>query len=256
MSDNSFTLLQMLGGLEKKADSIPSAAAAAESSATESKGALDTIKDFGAKARNVLNDPNSSMNSWIRGEKLKEGNWYRNLWGKLRDALPAEKDAYRGFKGILPRLGRSVVKRPGKAGLIGTGLTGLGMLGAAVFGNDDESGLSALNNISSLNDIPEEWRTPLITGAVAVPVLGAAAGGLSGSGMLRGAAKGLGALGGGYLGYQGGKYLADYLSANGITDRLGSQGKSLVNLASILGGTALGGLGGSSVAGTLVPKGV
>lgn len=253
MTNDSFTLLQMLGGMEKKAGpetGLAAPVAAAESSAAESKGALNDVKSFGEKAIDTFKNPNSAMNSWLRGEKLQDGNWYRKLVGKLGDALPKGKDAYKGIKGVLPRLGRSLYKRPGKAGLIGAGLATLGTVGASMFGDDDSI------NIPALDSIPEEWRMPLMAGAAAVPVLGAAAGGLSGSGMLRGAAKGLGAVGGGYLGYQGGKYLSNYLRDSDIADGLGDQGKSLLSLASILGGTALGGIGGSSLAGAIVPEGV
>jgi hypothetical protein len=129
----------------------------------------------------------------------------------------------------------------------------------------DDSGDSALGQIGDatgevfdslgLEDIPDSYRGLLAAGAVASPVLGAAAGGISGNGMLRGAAQGLGLAGGSYAGYKGGKALADYLEDSDMLSGLGSGGKDAVRLASILGGTALGGIGGTSLAGALVPKG-
>ena len=66
MTNDSFTLLQMLGGMEKKAGpetGLAAPVAAAESSAAESKGALNDVKSFGEKAIDTFKNPNSSMNS-------------------------------------------------------------------------------------------------------------------------------------------------------------------------------------------------
>ena len=106
-----------------------------------------------------------------------------------------------------------------------------------------------------------EWKTFLIAIEVFLPLepllprlLGAAAGGISGT-VCFGAAQGLGLAGGSYAGYKGGKALADYLEDSDMLSGLGSGGKDAVRLALSLGGTALGGIGGTSLAGALVPKG-
>lgn len=189
-------------------------------------------------------------------------------WQKFHEWMKAKGLKAKGAEGgdaFLHRMGRSLAKKPlkwgggalGTAGLLGTGLY------AALSG--DDSGDSALGQIGDatgevfdslgMEDIPDSYRGLLAAGAIASPVLGAAAGGISGNGMLRGAAQGLGLTGGSYAGYKGGKALADYLENSDMLSGLGSGGKDAVRLASILGGTALGGIGGTSLAGALVPKG-
>ena len=183
-------------------------------------------------------------------------------WMKAKGLKDAGEDGGRAF---LHRMGRSLARKPlkwgsgalGAAGLLGTGLY------AALSGNDsDDSALGQIGDATGevfdslgMEDIPDSYRGLLAAGAVASPVLGAAAGGISGNGMLRGAAQGLGLAGGSYAGYKGGKALADYLENSDMLSGLGSGGKDAVRLASILGGTALGGIGGTSLAGALVPKG-
>lgn len=216
------------------------------------KKGLGTVADYvkgkwdtGNKAI-VDTAPWQKFTEWMKAKGLKDGG--------------AE-----GGRAFLHRMGRSLVNKPlkwgsgalGAAGLLGTGLY------AALSG--DDSGDSALGQIGDatgevfdslgMEDIPDSYRGLLAAGAIASPVLGAAAGGISGNGMLRGAAQGLGLAGGSYAGYKGGKALADYLEDSDMLSGLGSGGKDAVRLASILGGTALGGIGGTSLAGALVPKG-
>lgn len=244
---NEFQLLQLLGGMTKSAaDPVTAANAAATntSDATASKSALQGVKDFFTSAGNMINDRDSKLNKAIRGEYFSDDNLLRRMF----QALPEKGEAGKGLAGLPRRLGASLRKAPGRWGAItaaGTGLTGLV---AAMSGGSGSS-----FEVPEFNEIPEEWTPALWAGAGALPVLGAAVGGLTGDGMMRGAAKGLGAVGGGYLGYQGGKYLADYLNDSDFGDNLGANGKNALRLASILGGTALGGIGGSSIAGSLVP---
>ena len=189
-------------------------------------------------------------------------------WQKVTEWMKAKGLKEKGVEGgdaFLHRMGRSLAKKPlkwgggalGAAGLLGTGLY------AALSGADsNDSALGQIGDATGevfdslgLEDIPDSYRGLLAAGAIAYPVLGAAAGGISGNGMLRGAAQGLGLAGGHYAGYKGGKALADYLADSDMLSGLGSDGKDAVRLASILGGTALGGIGGTSLAGALVPKG-
>lgn len=191
-----------------------------------------------------------------------------DTWKAVTDWMKAKGLKAKGAEGghaFLHRMGRSLAKKPlkwgggalGAAGLLGTGLY------AALSGNDsDDSALGQIGDATDevfdslgMEDIPASYRGLLAAGALASPVLGAAAGGISGDGMLRGAAQGLGLAGGSYAGYKGGKALADYLEDSDMLSGLGSSGKDAVRLASILGGTALGGIGGTSLAGALVPKG-
>ena len=236
---DSFQLLQLLSGMTK------SAAPGDDAAASTSKGALSAVKDWASSAGDALNNPNSKLNSFIRGDNLAEGNW----WKKLVQYLPEKGQSGKGLAGLPRRLGASLRKVPGRWGAIAAGTAGLAGLGSAMFGGSGSS-----FNVPELDEIPEEWKPALWAGAGALPVLGAAVGGLSGDGMMRGAAKGLGAVGGGYLGYQGGKYLANYLDDSDFGDSLGENGKNALRLASLLGGTALGGIGGASLAGSLVPK--
>lgn len=189
-------------------------------------------------------------------------------WQKFTEWMKAKGLKAKGAEGghaFLHRMGRSLTNKPlkwgggalGTAGLLGTGLY------AALSGDDsDDSALGQIGDATGevfdslgMEDIPDSYRGLLAAGAIASPVLGAAAGGISGNGMLRGAAQGLGLAGGSYAGYKGGKALADYLENSDMLSGLGSGGKDAVRLASILGGTALGGIGGTSLAGALVPKG-
>lgn len=241
----------------------------------------DYIKNLSATTRGTITD--KAKGAW---ESAKQGlgtaaDYAKGKWDAGNKAIvgtaPWQKfTKWMGDKGLkakdaegghafLHRMGRSLAKKPlkwgsgalGAAGLLGTGLY------AALSG--DDSGDSALGQIGDatgevfdslgLEDIPDSYRGLLAAGAVASPVLGAAAGGISGNGMLRGAAQGLGLTGGSYAGYKGGKALADYLSDSDMLSGLGSEGKDAVRLASILGGTALGGIGGTSLAGALIPKG-
>ena len=244
---NEFQLLQFLGGMTKSAaDPVTAAGAAAvnTSDATASKSALQGVKDFFTSAGNMLNERDSKLNKAIRGEHFSENNLLRRMF----QALPEKGEAGKGLAGLPRRLGASLRKAPGRWGAIAAAGTGLAGLGAAMFGGSDNS-----FDVPEFDEIPDEWTPALLAGAGALPVLGAAVGGLTGDGMMRGAAKGLGAVGGGYLGYHGGKYLADYLADSDFGDSLGDNGKNALRLASILGGTALGGIGGSSIAGSLVP---
>lgn len=202
---------------------------------------------------------------WDAGNKaITDKETWKNFneWLGEKGLKDAGADGGRAF---LHRMGRSLARKPlkwgsgalGAAGLLGTGLY------AALSGNDsDDSALGQIGDATGevfdslgMEDIPDSYRGLLAAGAIASPVLGAAAGGISGNGMLRGAAQGLGLAGGSYAGYKGGKALADYLEDSDMLSGLGSSGKDAVRLASILGGTALGGIGGTSLAGALVPKG-
>ena len=170
-----------------------------------------------------------------------------------------------GGDAFLHRMGRSLTRKPlkwGSGALGAAGLLGTGLYAALSGGDSDDSALGQIGDATGevfdslgMEDIPDSYRGLLAAGALASPVLGAAAGGISGDGMLRGAAQGLGLAGGSYAGYKGGKALADYLENSDMLSGLGSGGKDAVRLASILGGTALGGIGGTSLAGALVPKG-
>lgn len=247
-----------------------------------------SLRNLGLTAQEVIADKSKAVadkatDAWESAKKglgevadYAKGKW--NVGNKaIVDTAPWQKfTKWMGDKGLkskgaeggdafLHRMGRSLSKKPlkwgggalGTAGLLGTGLY------AALSGND--SGDSALGQIGDatgevfdslgMEDIPDSYRGLLAAGAIASPVLGAAAGGISGNGMLRGAAQGLGLAGGSYAGYKGGKALADYLENSDMLSGLGSGGKDAVRLASILGGTALGGIGGTSLAGALVPKG-
>lgn len=244
---DEFQLLQLLGGMTKSAaDPVTAAGAAAAntSDATASKTALQGVKDFFTSAGNMLNDRNSKLNTAIRGDNLSD----TNLWKRMWQSLPEKGETGKGIAGLPRRLGASLRKAPGRWGAIAAAGTGLAGLGTAMLGGSNSS-----FEVPKFDEIPDEWAPALLASAGALPVLGAAVGGLTGDGMMRGAAKGLGAVGGGYLGYQGGKYLADYLDDSDFGDSLGDNGKNALRLASILGGTALGGIGGSSIAGNLVP---
>lgn len=244
---NEFQLLQLLGGMTKSAAdpvTAANAAAASNSDATASKSALQGVKDFFTSAGDMLNNSDSKLNKAIRGEYFSDNNLLRRMF----QALPEKGKSGKGLAGLPRRLGASLRKAPGRWGAIAAAGTGLAGLGTAILGGSDSS-----FDIPKFDEIPDEWKPALWAGAGALPVLGAAVGGLTGDGMMRGAAKGLGAVGGGYLGYQGGKYLANYLDKSDFGNSLGDNGKNALRLASILGGTALGGIGGSSIAGSLVP---
>lgn len=225
----------------------------------KAKGAWEgTQKGLGTAADYV-------KGKWDAGNKAIANT---DTWKKVVEWMKAKGLKAKGVEGgdaFLHRMGRSLAKKPlkwgggalGAAGLLGTGLY------AALSGDDsDDSALGQIGDATGevfdslgLEDIPDSYRGLLAAGAVASPVIGAAAGGISGNGMLRGAAQGLGLAGGSYAGYKGGKALADYLDNSDMLSGLGSGGKDAVRLASILGGTALGGIGGTSLAGALVPKG-
>lgn len=216
------------------------------------KKGLDEVADY---AKGKLEAGNKAIVNTAPWQKFTK--WMSDKGLKAKGA--------EGGDAFLHRMGRSLANKPlkwgsgalGAAGLLGTGLY------AALAG--DDSGDSALGQIGDatgevfdslgMEDIPDSYRGLLAAGAVASPVIGAAAGGISGNGMLRGAAQGLGLAGGSYAGYKGGKALADYLENSDALSGLGSGGKDAVRLASILGGTALGGIGGTYLAGALVPKG-
>ena len=231
----------------------------AQAAADKARGAWEgTKKGFGTAV-------DYAKGKWDAGNKAiaKTAPWQKfHEWMKSK-GLKAK--GAEGGDAFLHRMGRSLARKPlkwgggalGAAGLLGTGLY------AALSGDDsDDSALGQIGDATGevfdslgLEDIPDSYRGLLAAGAVASPVLGAAAGGISGNGMLRGAAQGLGLAGGSYAGYKGGKALADYLEDSDVLSGLGSGGKDAVRLASILGGTALGGIGGTSLAGALVPKG-
>jgi hypothetical protein len=247
-----------------------------------------SLRNLGVTVGDAISDKSQAVTDKAKGawESAKKGlgeaaDYTKGKWDAgnkaIVDTAPWQKfTKWMGDKGLkakgaeggdafLHRMGRSLAKKPlkwgsgalGAAGLLGTGLY------AALSG--DDSGDSALGQIGDATgevfdslgreDIPDSYRGLLAAGAVASPVLGAAAGGISGNGMLRGAAQGLGLAGGSYAGYKGGKALADYLTDSDMLSGLGSGGKDAVRLASILGGTALGGIGGTSLAGALIPKG-
>lgn len=240
-----------------------------------------SLKNLGVTTWDILSD---KANSAWEGTKKSlgeaagyvKGKWdagnnaiaNTDTWKAVTDGMKAKGLKEKGVEGgdaFLHRMGRSLSKKPlkwgtgalGAAGLLGTGLY------AALSGDgSSDSALGQIGNATGevfdslgLEDIPDSYRGILAAGALASPVLGAAAGGISGNGMLRGAAQGLGLAGGSYAGYKGGKALADYLDNSDMLSGLGSGGKDAVRLASILGGTALGGIGGTSLAGALVPKG-
>ena len=225
----------------------------------KTKGALESTKKGLGEAADYAKGKWDAGNDAI----VKTAPWQKFTKWMTDRGLKAK--GAEGGDAFLHRMGRSLAKKPlkwgggalGTAGLLGTGLY------AALSG--DDSGDSALGQIGDatgevfdslgMEDIPDSYRGLLTAGAIASPVLGAAAGGISGNGMLRGAAQGLGLTGGSYAGYKGGKALADYLENSDMLSGLGSGGKDAVRLASILGGTALGGIGGTSLAGSLVPKG-
>ena len=248
----------------------------------------DYLKSLGGTAREAIADGFQATKDETKRtlEDAQKGigtgvGWVKDKWTAGNDAIaktaPWQKfTKWMGDKGLkakgveggdafLHRMGRSLAKKPlkwgggalGAAGLMGTGLY------AALSGDDsDDSALGQIGDATGevfdslgMEDIPDSYRGLLAAGAIASPVLGAAAGGISGNGMLRGAAQGLGLAGGSYAGYKGGKALADYLENSDMLSGLGSGGKDAVRLASILGGTALGGIGGTSLAGALVPKG-
>ena len=234
--------------------------------ADKSKAVADKATDAWESAKKGLGEAaDYTKGKWDAGNKAIVDT---APWQKFTKWLGDKGLKAKGTEGgdaFLHRMGRSLTKKPlkwgsgalGSAGLLGTGLY------AALSG--DDSGDSALGQIGDatsevfdslgMEDIPNSYRGLLAAGAVASPVLGAAAGGISGNGMLRGAAQGLGLAGGSYAGYKGGKALADYLENSDALSGLGSGGKDAVRLASILGGTALGGIGGTSLAGALIPKG-
>lgn len=247
-----------------------------------------SLRNLGLTAQEVIADKSKAVadkdtGAWESGKKglgeaadYAKGKWDAGNkaivdtapWQKFTKWLGDKGLKAKGAEGgdaILHRMGRSLAKKPlkwgsgalGAAGLLGTGLY------AALAGDDsNDSALGQIGDATGevfdslgLEDIPDSYRGLLAAGAIASPVLGAAAGGISGNGMLRGAAQGLGLAGGSYAGYKGGKALADYLENSDALSGLGSSGKDAVRLASILGGTALGGIGGTSLAGALVPKG-
>ena len=247
-----------------------------------------SLRKLGLTAQEVIADKSKAVADKATGawESAKKGlgeaaDYAKGKWDAgnkaIVDTAPWQKfTKWMGDKGlkakgaeggdaILHRMGRSLARKPlkwgsgalGAAGLLGTGLY------AALSGDDsNDSALGQIGDATNevfdslgMEDIPNSYRGLLAAGAIASPVLGAAAGGISGNGMLRGAAQGLGLAGGSYAGYKGGKALADYLENSDALSGLGSSGKDAVRLASILGGTALGGIGGTSLAGALVPKG-
>jgi hypothetical protein len=248
----------------------------------------DYLKSLGGTAQEAISAGSQAVKDKATGawESAKKGlgdaaDYAKGKWDAgnkaIADTAPWQKfTKWMGDKGLkakgveggdafLHRMGRSLAKKPlkwgsgalGAAGLLGTGLY------AALSGDDsNDSALGQIGDATGevfdslgMEDIPDSYRGLLAAGAIASPVLGAAAGGISGNGMLRGAAQGLGLAGGSYAGYKGGKALADYLENSDALSGLGSGGKDAVRLASILGGTALGGIGGTSLAGALVPKG-
>lgn len=232
--------------------------------------ARDTITDKANGAWESTRKGLGTVADYVKGKWdagndaiVKTAPWQKVI--KWMEARGLKNGGEEGGRTFLHRMGRSLARKPlkwgsgalGAAGLLGTGLY------AALSGNDsDDSALGQIGDATGevfdslgMEDIPDSYRGLLAAGAVASPVLGAAAGGISGNGMLRGAAQGLGLAGGSYAGYKGGKALADYLENSDMLSGLGSGGKDAVRLASILGGTALGGIGGTSLAGALVPKG-
>lgn len=248
----------------------------------------DYLKDLGVKAQEAISAGSQAAKYKAKGAFKGAEKGIGTAAGWVKDKLTAGNDAItktapwqkftkwlgdnglkaKGVEGgdaFLHRMGRSLTRKPlkwGSGALGAAGLLGTGLYAALSGDGSDDSALGQIGDATGevfdslgLEDIPDSYRGLLAAGAVASPVLGAAAGGISGNGMLRGAAQGLGLAGGSYAGYKGGKALADYLSDSDVLSGLGSGGKDAVRLASILGGTALGGIGGTSLAGALVPKG-
>lgn len=248
----------------------------------------DYLKGLGVKAREFIDAGSQAVkgkanDAWESARKglgeavdYAKGKWNAGNqaivdtapWQKFTKWLTDRGLKAKGVEGgdaFLHRMGRSLTRKPlkwGSGALGAAGLLGTGLYAALSGDGSDDSALGQIGDATGevfdslgLEDIPDSYRGLLAAGAVASPVLGAAAGGISGDGMLRGAAQGLGLAGGSYAGYKGGKALADYLENSDMLSGLGSGGKDAVRLASILGGTALGGIGGTSLAGALVPKG-